>query len=188
MQYDLSELIASSHSPGAGEVYRKFSPNEEQRKALAEIGRDVLLHFPPMPAACAFMSAFYAARVQMSTDAPVYVVAGALSVGTTRIFGEHESSRDWAASFNESNLSWDGHCWITFGPLIADVSIFRTAYSENSPPALARYVRESFGTRRGLLICTHAESERLGFHYEPQYVLTEKQITGLIRGAEPFFN
>lgn len=187
MDYDLSRLIATSHSADAAEVYRTFSPTEAHLKILADVGRDVLFHFPRLPGACAAMSALYAARVQTITDAPVYVVAGALSVGTNYIFGKQTASRDWSSSFSESNLSWDGHCWIAFGDFIADVSIFRTAYSENGPPALAAHVAESFGSGRGLLICRVAETKQLGFRYEPEYVLTEGQITGLIRGAEPLF-
>src|SRR5262249_990295 len=63
------------------------------------------------------------------------------------------------------------------------VSIFRTAYSAHSPPALARRVVEEFGHGRGLLICTADDAKSAGLHYKPQYVLTEDQITWLFLGA-----
>jgi len=187
MEVELSDLIALSHTAAAAETYRTFVPTDAQLRVLADTGRDVLLHFPVMPAACAMMSAFYAARLQTNTHAPVYVVAGALSIGTTCLFGKDADARDWRSAFSESNPSWDGHCWVMFGNLIADISIFRTAYPQYTPPPLARYVAERFGRGRGLLIGTAAETGKLGFHYKPQYVLTEGQITALISGARPFF-
>jgi hypothetical protein len=186
LEIELSDLITLSHTAAEAAAYRSFVPTEAQLKMLGETGKDVLLNFPVMPAACAMMSALYAARLQMSA-APAYVVAGAFSIGTTCLFGKDAESRDWKLAFSESNPSWDGHCWVMFGNFIADVSIFRTAYSYHSPPLLKRFVAERFGKGRGLLIGTMKEVGKLGFNYQPQYVLTESQITGLIRGAERFF-
>lgn len=187
MAVELTDLIVRSHSQAAADSYRAYIPTEAHLAVLAETGKDVLVHFPPMPAACAMMSALYAARMQMQSDAPVFVVAGVLSIGSMCVFGNDADTRDWGSAFNESNPSWDGHCWVMLGDYIADISIFRTAYSQHSPPVLAEHVAKQFGTGRGLLICKTAESRRLGFLYKPQCVLTEGQITALMNGARPLF-
>lgn len=180
------ELIASSHSAAAADAYRRFVPTERQLDALAEVGRDVLTHFPYVPGACAMMSAMYAARFQMNNAVPVYVAAGELYLGASRVFGG--ATHADASVFKESHPSWDGHCWIVFGDRIADVSLFRTAYSKSAPPRLAHYVKEHFGEGRGLLI---GRSETLrevdSLDYRPQYILTEAQITSLVAGAKLLF-
>jgi hypothetical protein len=103
------EGVRGSSSVDAVEVYRAFTPSGAHLEALKSVGREVLLVFPPMPGACAVMSAAYAARLQTVTDAPVYVVAGALSVGGDRVFGGDRAT-DWGAAFCKDDLSWDGHC------------------------------------------------------------------------------
>jgi hypothetical protein len=181
---DITDLIAASYTPAAVDNYRDFVPTDAELQALEKMGRDVLLCFPPMPGACAVMSAMYAAGLRRTLpDAPIFVVAGTLSVNKSRVFGDDDLSRDWGALFSSSNASWDGHCWLSFGPYIADVSMFRTAYSKYSPLLLARHVRERFGEGRGMMICKAAATENDGFIYMPQYVLTEAQITALFAGA-----
>jgi hypothetical protein len=180
----VASLIAKSHSPAAADAYCSFTPDRAQLQALASVGVEVLRHFPPMPGACAVMSAVWAARwQQVEKKTPVYVVAGALLVGAERVFGDESVEIDGAAAFGKSDPSWDGHCWLAFGGYVADVSIFRTAYSAYSPPALARHVIEQFGRGRGLQICTADDAAHAGFQYRPQYVLTDDQITGLFLGA-----
>lgn len=177
----LSDLITVSYTAAEAAAYREYVPAEAQLELLARIGTDVLLNFPVMPAACAMMSAFYAERLRMNAVGRAYVVAGSFSIGGTCIFGKDAKGQEWKAAFSESNPSWDGHCWVMFGNFIADVSIFRTAYSQHSPPVLAQFVGARFGNGRGLLIEDAAEVGNLGFKYQPQYVLTESQITGLMR-------
>jgi hypothetical protein len=64
--------------------------------------------------------------------------------------------------FSESNASWNGHAWVMFGHYLADVPIFRTAYSTRSPPRLAAHVRKEFGEGRGLLIIKWANAPGSG--------------------------
>jgi hypothetical protein len=179
----IAGLIAKSHAPAAADVYRAFIPDKSQVNALVSAGIEVLRHFPHMPGACAMMSAVWAARWQNLERTPVYVVAGALLVGTEPVFGCENMQIDGVAAFGKSSPSWDGHCWLAFGNYVADISIFRTAYSTYSPPALARHMVEHFGRGSGLLICTPADAASAGLHYRPQYVLTDDQITGLFLGA-----
>jgi hypothetical protein len=73
------------------------------------------------------------------------MVAGSLFAGETCVFGKPGHDTDWAQVFGESRTDWDGHCWIVCDDYIVDASVFRTAYSTQSPPALACVVREGFG-------------------------------------------
>lgn len=182
MASSLAELIAQTHTGGAAAAYRTFRPTRQDLQALAAVGADVLGHFPWMPGACAVMSAAWVARWKMSNQLPAYVVAGALRVGSARVFG-CEPAGAWSEVFSRSDLSWDGHCWLAFGEYVADISIFRTAYSKESPPVLARHVERQFGRGRGLLICSLADAIQAGLYYEPQYVLSEDEVTGLLLGA-----
>lgn len=184
MAATLRSLITQSFTALAAEAYCNFVPTKSQQDALAAAGRDTLIYFPQTAGGCAMMSALYAAHLQRMTDAPVYVIAGGLVIGQNWVFGDAEPTRDWNSVFAESNPSWDGHCWVMFGKYIADISLFRTAYSQNSPPALSQYVARQFGKGRGLLFCTSADFEKLGLHYKPQYVLTDDQVTALCRGAK----
>lgn len=129
----IASLIAHSHTQAAADAYRSFTPDRGQLQALASVGVEVLRHFPPMPGACAVMSAVWVARWQQLENTPVYVVAGALLVGTERVFGDESVAIDGTSVFSKSDPSWEGHCWLAFGNYVADISIFRTAYSAYSP-------------------------------------------------------
>jgi len=178
----LDRLIAASHSPEAAKVFKAFAPNDADMTTLQHVGEEVLKNYWPETGACALMSAIYAARLHSVSMAPTYVVAGSLSVCGVRVFGDGRPFNG-RKLFSESKTSWDGHAWVMFGPYVADVSIFRTAYSTQSPALLARHVRQEFGEGRGLLIVKWSDAPSLGLYYAPEYVLTEEQITGLAKGA-----
>jgi hypothetical protein len=179
----VAELIARSRTKEESDAFRAFVPTDAQIKLLADVGLEVLEHFPSVPGCCALMNAQYAAHLQERTDAPVYMAAGALYVGSLPIFGQAVQGESWQSVFQRSNPSWDGHCWLVFGNRIADVSIFRTAYSGWSHPALLRHVLDVFGKGRGLLICGATEAASQGLDYKPQYILTEDEITALCGGS-----
>ncbi|SRR5260221_4552493 len=176
------ELIAESFGPDAADAWASFSPTPDQVQALAERGRELLDHFPKMPGACALMSAVYAWSLEKLNLPPAYVVAGSLYLGETRVFGE-DGDINGRTRFSRSDPSWDGHAWIIWGDRLVDVSIFRTAYSSGSPPALAAQVAREFGPGRGLLICKTDDVIKSGLRYVPQYVLTQAQVDALARGA-----
>jgi len=178
----LKELIADSFGPDAAEAWASFSPTEEQVRALMDVGKEVLVHYPKSAGACALMSAVCTWRMEKLGLPPAYVVAGLLYVGQTRVFGDG-SSIDGRNRFSKSDLSWDGHAWIVWGDRLMDISIFRTAYSPGSPPALAAHVAEEFGPRKGLLICKIESTIDRGLRYAPQYVLTQDQVDAIARGA-----
>jgi hypothetical protein len=102
------------------------------------------------------------------------------------VFGE-DCPINGKGRFSRSDLSWDGHAWVVHGNWAADVSIFRTADSKGSPPALAAHVRREFGHGRGVFAAPIIETSRSGFRYDPQYVLTTEQVEALGRGAYATF-
>jgi hypothetical protein len=129
------------------------------------------------------MSALLIARVQSLTKAPVYMVAGTLSVGRKRIFGT-DGPIDGAKVFSQSAISWDGHCWVQFGKHVVDTSLFRTAYSGKGDPALAAHVMKTHGANKSAPIATYeALANEDGLIYVPQYVLTQAQLEPITNGA-----
>jgi hypothetical protein len=175
------QLLLKSYGREAADAYRHYLPSEADIKLLGEKATSVLTHFKPEPGACVMLSALGAAAFQQTgSEAPIYVVAGSLSLGGTRLFGK-DGPIDGDAVFSQSNFSWDGHAWIVLGDRMLDISLPRTARSTKSPPALDHHVWAELG-KRGPMVCRL--SDALGLTYIPQYVLRDEQITGLIKGAK----
>ena len=181
---NLHKLLRSSRSSEETAAYKTFLPTADQLQQLADVGKDVLKCLPPEAGACALMSAVYADRLRIS-GLPAFVVAGTLGVAGQRVFGNGRPID--GGIFNSSNLDWDGHAWVMFGPYVADISIFRTAYSPRSPRLLTEHVRSEFGEGRGLYIDRWSDAPASGFHYSPQYVLKDSQIDALVRGSRAVF-
>jgi hypothetical protein len=179
----VARLISQTHALVAAEAYRSFTPDRAKLNALATAGLEVLRQFPPLRGPCVLMSAMWAARWQLLERTPVYVVAGALLIGSERVFGDENTPFDGRTIFSESNPSWNGHCWLVFGNYLADISIFSTAYSAYTSLVLAQHMVERFGRGHGLLLSTADNADRAGLHYRPQYVLTDDQIAELCVGA-----
>ena len=183
-----ARINRKSFGEAAGEQWSDLTVGEDDKWKLAEAGRQVLQLFPGrIPYACCLMSAAYSVMLEHVGTKPAYVVAGSLYAGDTRIFGE-EGEFDGKACFCETNMSWDGHAWIVYGDWLADVSLFRTADSDQSPPALKDHVKRQFGHGKGLYVCRLGSEAENGFRYEPRYVLTLDQVNGLAQGANLLIN
>jgi hypothetical protein len=156
MRDAVSKLIAGSYSAEEAQAFLGFSPSGENLRLLTAIGHEILTHIPPRPGGCALMSALWAFIARNRTALPVYVVAGRFAVGESVVFGK---SKDMVSTaFDESEMDWDGHCWIAIGDYIGDISIFRTANSEKAPSVLRSATLQNFGGGRGLLL---AKSEAI---------------------------
>lgn len=127
------------------------------------------------------MSAAFAVRLERDLSAPIAVVAGTLSVENVPVFGGIAAIP--AGTFSRTDLDWDGHVWVMVGAYIVDVSIFRTAYSQHAPARLAKHVDLFFGPNKGLYVDQWKRTRQMGFRYELRYVLSEAEVTGLMRGA-----
>lgn len=176
----LLQLVADTHSAEASTELGAYDCSENDRTAIAEVGSQLLIACRPVPGACVMMNALYLAGLQKRTAAPTYMVMGKLLVRGAEVFGPAEVPT--TALFAQTNLSWPGHAWIVSGSYMADASIFRTAYSDSSPPLLRNYVVETFGAGGGLLMQEWRPLDP-DFVYVPQYVPTQGEVERLYRGA-----
>jgi hypothetical protein len=179
----LKKMIALSNGWPVAKAFEAYVLGGDDKSTIASKAVDVLRIFPTMPGACALMSAIFAAHLERTLQPPILVVAGTLSIKDQPVFGDGKPF-DGNAVFSKNDLDWDGHVWVMIGQYIADISIFRTAYSTKSPPLLANHINSTFGSGRGLYLDRWRNTRRLGIGYHPQYVLTYDQVTSLMKGAE----
>jgi hypothetical protein len=177
------ELIAESYNAAEADCALAFIPDDHAQQQLLDAGKAVLQGFPRQVGACALMTAMWVAFIRANTPYPIHAIAGALLIDGRPIFGRNACARDVKRAFTGTNLDWDGHCWIIFGNLIGDLSICRTAYSRESPPLLNQRIVSAFGKGRGLLAAPADAFLQAGMRYEPYYVITDNEITGLFQGA-----
>lgn len=177
----LGTLIARHYGWPAAKVFKAYEMSNNDRAAVTKCALEVLDVFPSIPGACALMSAAFAVRLAQMLTAPVHVVAGTLTVENEPVFGQRTGMP--TGLFAAGDLDWDGHVWVMIGPYVADISIFRTAYSGQGPARLARHVDLMFGPGKGLYVDLWRHTRQLGLGYEPQYVLSEPEVTGLMGGA-----
>lgn len=178
----LGSLIAKTQGWPAAKTFKSYTPSDADKAEIAGKARDLLSVFPSIPGACALMSAAFAAHLARDPDLPVQVVAGTLSVEGSPVFGEGQPF-DGPVVFGSSHPDWNGHVWVMVGPYVADISIFRTAYSADCPPRLGRHIVHTFGGGKGLYFDAWRHTRQLGLGYEPHYVLSEAEVTGLLTGA-----
>ena len=178
----LGKLIAIQHGWAAAKAFKSYEMNEADRSALSHCAVDLLKIFPPVPGACAMMSAALAVGLERLMQAPIHVVAGTLAVEGVPVFGDRKPF-DGSQVFGAANLDWDGHAWVMVGSYVVDISIFRTAYSAKGPARLAKHIDLTFGPKKGLYVDHWKRTRQLGLNYEPQYVLSADEVTQLMGGA-----
>jgi hypothetical protein len=74
---DLAQLgkkIAAQHGWAAAKAFKAYEMNDSDRAVLSQCALDLLKVFPPMPGACALMSASLAGTLERCMTAPVHVV------------------------------------------------------------------------------------------------------------------
>ena len=153
-----------------------YTLSDNDKKEIAEHGKEVLSRIPKMPYGCAYMSALWGASIKDHTDIPVEVIAGNLSINNKKIFYSDRSPQSIAQDFKSSNLAWDGHVWVSFAGMIGDISIFRSAYSEPESHWFHQLIVNEFGKGKGLLLGNLPNME-----YTAKYILTDDEITSLIQ-------
>lgn len=146
---NLGSLVAATQGWPAAKAFKAYVASDEDKAAIANKARELLSIFPPMPRVSALMSAAFAAHLERDLNLPIQVVAGTLSIEGKPVFGDAQPF-DGPATFGASHLGWDGHVWVMVGSYIADISIFRTAYSASCPPRLGRHIVHTFGGGKGL--------------------------------------
>ncbi|MCE7796346.1 hypothetical protein LWE61_07195 [Sphingobium sufflavum] len=178
----LGKLIAATHGWAAAKAFKSYRMGDADRAVLATCAVDLLRVFPTRPDSSALMSAAFAVQLDRVLSAPVQVVAGTLSMEGEPVLGDHRPF-DGPATFAQSHPAWQGHVWVMVGPYVADIALFRAAYSPAGPPRLARHIDLLFGPNQALYVDAWQRSRQRGLHYEPQYVLAEAEVTGLMGGA-----
>ena len=178
----LGKLIAVQHGWAAAKALKSYEMSEADQAALSQCAIDLLKIFPPVPGACALMSAALAVSLERYMTAPIHVVAGTLAVEGVPVFGDRQPF-DGSLVFSTSSPDWDGHAWVMVGCYVVDISIFRTAYSVEAPPRLARHIELTFGPRKGLYVDHWKRTRQVGLNYEPHYVLSANEVTSLVGGA-----
>ena len=177
----LGKLIAVHHGWPAARDFKAYEMDDAARARVSATALDVLKVFPPIPGACALMSAAFAVRLEDRLGGPIQVVAGTLSVEGEPVFGDRSPVP--AGAFAQDHLDWDGHVWVMVGPYVADISLFRTAYSRAGPARLWRHIDLTFGPNKGLYVDHWARTRQMGLGYEPTYVLSRDEVNGLMGGA-----
>lgn len=178
----LGKLIAHQHGWAAARAFKAYEMEDADRRALSHCAIDLLKVFPPVPGACALMSAALAVSLERHMKAPIHVVAGTLAVEGQPVFGDRQPF-DGSGVFSTSSPGWDGHVWVMIGPYVVDISIFRTAYSAQGPARLARHIDLTFGPEKGLYVDHWKRTRQVGLSYQPQYVLNADEVTSLMGGA-----
>lgn len=175
-------MIEASHSLGAMQQVCNFDPDEAAFVALRETGRSMLQACRPEGSSCVVMSALLSLCLSDPLGTTIPVVAGALKVGGSYMYGSN-SALDGRRVFSESTNDWDGHCWILFGPYIVDISLGRTARMGECRAELKRAVISEFGDQAGMIAITGKGAREAGLIYLPRYVLTPDQVLALAGGA-----
>lgn len=123
------------------------------------------------------MSAMWAAIIKDHSKIPVAAICGHLKWKGSNLFYCKEN-----IPTHDTNGLWDGHCWLEFGGLIADISIFHTLANEEKLKNLNSFMEEKLGAGKGLLCMYAEELDQLYLTYTPCYSLTDLQINSLING------
>lgn len=178
----LGKLIAASHGWPAAKAFKSCAMSEADGAHLAKCAVQLLHAFPARPGTSALMSAALAVQLERVLTTPVYVVAGTLAVEREPVFGDRLPF-DGPAIFGTPHPDWHGHSWVMIGRHVVDISLFRTAYSRLGPPRLARHVDLVFGPGKGLYVDHWQQCRQRGLSYEPQYILSEEEVTRLMGGA-----
>lgn len=178
----LGRLVAQQHGWAAAKAFKTYEMSDADRAVLSKCALDLLKIFPPLPGACALMSAAFAVSLERHLQAPIQVVAGTLCVDGEPVFGERQPF-DGPEVFGASDPLWHGHAWVMIGPYVADISLFRSAYSSDGPARLSKHVDLTFGPNKGLYVDHWKKSRQQGLTYEPEYVLSADEVTNLMGGA-----
>lgn len=177
----LGQLVAFHHGWQAAKAFKAYQMDDADRAKLSFSALEILKVFPHLENASALMSAAFAVHLERALDAPIQVVAGILKVEKDVLFGKRTKAP--IRAFPSATADYDGHIWLMVGPYIADISIFRTAYSRHGPAKLSRHIDLVFGPNKGLYVDHWKRTRQMGLGYEPHYVLSAAEVTNLMGGA-----
>jgi hypothetical protein len=161
----LGREIARVHGWPAAKAFKSYRPSDRDRAMIAAKAAEMLKLLTPAAAAAAEMSAAFVVHLERDLDAPAYMVTGEL-----RLMGEPLSPPN-------------GHAWLMIGSNVADIALFRMAYSRTAPSNLAQHAYQMFGPDQGLLFAPWSDTRKVGFDYIPHRVLSDEEIDSLLVSA-----
>jgi hypothetical protein len=160
------------------QAFLSYSVDEKDINLIRDTAKAALINSPNIAMNCAAMSAIWAAMIQDHSKIPVSAICGNLMWNNKTIFMCNETIPSVSV-----NKEWDGHCWIEFGGLVADISIFRTINNVPKLMDFKNFMERTFGTGKGMICVKPEKLSSLGLIYQPIYSLTKLQIDGLINGS-----
>lgn len=162
--------------------YLKYSLSAHPSpQKLSEAASRTLESIPSSFGSCVMMSAALVAALDVYYSIPAIAVVGDLRINGFDIFKCKENIPMPTQEENLIDIKWDGHCWVEVSGIICDLSIFRSAYSVNTPSLLKSFVLSNFGEGRGALLSPFNHIPQ-GMVFNPKYVLNEVQINGILAG------
>ena len=173
----LSLIEKSYSSDHANKFLNEYFITNQTNKILKGC-EDILQMIPTQPFACALLSAALVEFARQK-DIHCYLVAGSLDFKNKRVF-------NYDPIIEQQHIveNWSGHCWVIFNDAIAEISLFRTAYSKQSPKWLHDMISSVFGENRGAVIASQAVQEDMELYYTPEYIFNDLQISGLLNSVE----
>ena len=152
--------------------------------ALPQTAREIMATIPPVPGACAILSAVWVSILNERFGIPAIAVAGEIKVGNARMFHcKKNIPINPMLEEDQFQIDWKGHCWVEVDDYIGDLSLFRTAYALDKNTYLRSFIETNFGSNRGALIFP-SEQKPTGLSYKPKYVLDRPRLNMLTASAE----
>lgn len=172
------QLITKSYSTNHAKKFTESNLHQDNTSKLKKSCQDIMQMLPPQPFQCALLSA---TLVEYARQAGIacYLAAGSLDFKGKRLF-----NYDPIVEHNNIVENWNGHCWVIFNGVIAEISLFRTSYSEEAPQWLTNMVSETFGRQSGCIIDTISGLESIGLVYTPHYIFDDLKLSGLLNSVE----
>ncbi len=128
----LGKLVAARHGWAQARTFKAYDLGEEDRARMAQCAVGLLKAFPKAPGTSALLSAGFAVQLERHLGAPVQLVAGTLTVDGVAVYAD-ERGAETPGLFDGDAPQWRGHIWVMVGPWVADIAIFRAAYSSDCP-------------------------------------------------------
>jgi hypothetical protein len=179
---ELGKLIAAQYGWPSAKAFKAYEMSDADRVTLTTSAVNLLSIFPDEPDTGAMLSAAFAVQLERALVAPIHVVAGTVTVEGEPVFSD-PAPLDRQAILSTGDLDWRGHVWVMVGPYVADISIFRAAYSRHGAASLSRHVDLVFGPNKALYVDAWTRTRRVGLVYEPRYVFSAAEVTALMGGA-----
>lgn len=183
LEQKLQQLIVRAY--GAEEARRYANYRLHNVQIIGQTATDLMNLIEPREGACTLLSASWVAYLRDKYNIPAVAVAGDLWIDGAWIYrcgGTLPTATKRKASDGKptvQHLRWNGHCWMEIDGLIADLSIFRTAYSRPPGSHLRTYIENTFGCGRGAFACPVLDLPQ-GMKYRRRFVLADEQINAQI--------